>query len=114
MKGEAHLAAAHLAGAHPTEAHPDLHGLRYLHAHHDQKLPLGFRNADILELYRRAAAYRMYPPDSYMMKSPSEYFAMTASVYLHRSAAREPYTRESLVRKQPVYARWLSQEFGVR
>jgi hypothetical protein len=86
----------------------------YLHAFHHQVLPQGFQNADVLKFFRRAAARSMYPPDSYLMKNPKEYFAMTASVYLHGSAAREPFTRENLVRKQPRYAKWLSKVFGAR
>jgi hypothetical protein len=49
-----------------------------------------------------------------MLKNPAEFFAMTASAFLHGSIARPPYTRETVIRTQPVYARYLAQLFGVQ
>jgi hypothetical protein len=49
-----------------------------------------------------------------MLSAPGEYFAMMASVYLHGSAARDPYKRETIKERQPDCYRWLDQEFGPR
>jgi hypothetical protein len=86
----------------------------FLHALHFDKLPNGNRNEDILTFYQRAKSAPAYPKDSYMLKNPAEFFAMTASAYLHGSVARPPYTRETVVRAQPVYARYLAQLFGAQ
>ncbi|WP_279357940.1 hypothetical protein [Methylobacterium indicum] len=47
-----------------------------------------------------------------MLANPKEFFAITASVYLYRRQAREPFTREELRRTQPLYYRYLTRLFG--
>jgi len=84
----------------------------YLHTYHHQRLSGGFQNRDVIMFYQRAKNRSMYPADSYMLSNVKEYFAMTASVFLHGSAARDPFTRENLKAKQPKYYKWLEQEFG--
>jgi hypothetical protein len=83
-----------------------------MHAYHDQKLADGFRNADIQRLYQQARTSGQFPVGSYMLGNPSEYFAMMASVYLHGTAARDPFTREAIKQKQPDCYDWLVKEFG--
>jgi hypothetical protein len=75
-------------------------------------LPDGKRNPDILAFYERAREGGFYPAGAYVLKNPSEYFAMTASAYLHGRLAREPFTREELRQKQPVYFGYLNRLFG--
>ena len=95
-----------------TEKPVILHEL--MHAYHDQKVPDGFRNAEIQKLYDQARTGGQFPANSYMLSRVGEYFAMVASVYLHGSAARDPFTREALKEKQPDCYRWLAKEFGPR
>lgn len=84
----------------------------YLHVYHFRKLPGGQGNSDILTFYGRAKAGGLYPAGAYVLKNPGEFFAMTASVYLHGRLAREPFTREELRQKQPVYVGYLDRLFG--
>jgi hypothetical protein len=85
-----------------------------MHAYHDQKLPNGFGNADILRLYQQAKSGGQFQDTSYMLSNPAEYFAMMSSVYLHGSAARDPSTRDNIKEKQPDCYQWLLKEFGPR
>lgn len=97
--------------ANPTDDRPILlHEL--MHAYHLQRLPGGIRNPDILTFFRRARAGGLYREDAYLLRNPKEFFAMTASVYLHGRAAREPFTRAELRERQPVYYRYLGEVFG--
>jgi CubicO group peptidase (beta-lactamase class C family) len=86
----------------------------FLHAFHFDKLPRGRANPDIITFYQRAKANSAYPRDSYMLKNPAEFFAMTASAFLHGSVARPPYSRETVMRAQPIYARYLAALFGLQ
>jgi hypothetical protein len=83
-----------------------------MHAYHDQKLPDSFRNAEIQRLYEQARTSGKFPAGSYMLSNVGEYFAMMASVYLHGTAARDPFTREAIKEKQPDCYDWLVKEFG--
>jgi CubicO group peptidase (beta-lactamase class C family) len=83
-----------------------------LHALHFDKLPNGRQNSDIMIFYERAKGIGSYPKDAYMLKNAAEFFAMTASAYLHGSVARPPYSREALMRAQPIYAQYLGRLFG--
>jgi hypothetical protein len=85
-----------------------------LHGYHDQRLVDGFRNAEILKLYEQAREGRQFPAGAYMLSSPGEYFAMMASVFLHGSAARDPFLRAVIEEKQPDCYKWLQEEFGAR
>ena len=85
-----------------------------MHAYHDQKVPNGFANAEILKLFDQARSGGQFPANSYMLSRPGEYFAMVASVYLHGSAARDPFTRQAIRLKQPDCYNWLEKEFGPR
>lgn len=85
-----------------------------LHAYQDQKMPDGFRNADVLKLYQQARDDGKFPANSSMLSGSVEYFAVMGSVYLHGSAVRDPLTRDSIKEKQPDCYNWLEQEFGPR
>lgn len=95
---------------HDPEQPVILHEL--MHAYHDQKLPNGMANADIKNLYEQAKASGKFPANSYMLSNDKEYFAMMSSVYLHGSAARDPFTRQAIKEKQPDCYAWLQKEFG--
>jgi hypothetical protein len=84
----------------------------YMHVFHFRKLPGGRNNPDILTFYGRAKEGGFYPPGAYLLKNQGEFFAMTASVFLHGTLAREPFTRDELRRKQPVYYGYLNRLFG--
>ncbi|TXN77191.1 hypothetical protein [Methylobacterium sp. WL8] len=84
----------------------------YMHVYHFRMMPDGNRNPDILTFYERAKTGGFYPANAYLLKNPGEFFAMTASVYLHGKLAREPFTREELRQKQPVYFGYLNRLFG--
>lgn len=84
----------------------------YMHVYHFRKMPGGRNNPDILTFYARAKGGGFYPAGAYLLKNQGEFFAMTASVYLHGRLAREPFTGDELRRKQPVYFRFLTRLFG--
>lgn len=85
-----------------------------MHAYHDQKLTGGFANAQIRTFLEQARASRRFPADAYMLSSAAEYFAMMASVYVHGTAARDPFTRAAIRENQPEMYDWLVKEFGRR
>jgi len=85
-----------------------------LHAYHWRVLPGAFRNSDILRFYQRARQSELYPTDSYVLKNPQEFFAVTGSLYLWGNVDRPPHTRATLREKQPVYYKWLGDLFGVQ
>ena len=84
------------------------------HAYHDLKLAAGFGNPTIRGFYEQAKLGGKFPADSYMLSSITEYFAMMTSVFLHGSAARDPFVRDSIRVKQPAMYDWLVKEFGER
>gem|GEM_PF-2646186 len=86
----------------------------FMHVYHLRRLPGGRDNPDILTFYRRAKAGALYPADAYLLSNPGEFFAMTASTVLYGRLAREPFTREALRRKQPIYYGYLTGLFGAQ
>jgi hypothetical protein len=84
------------------------------HAYHDLKLANGFNNSTILGFYEQAKQSGKFPGDSYMLSTNSEYFAMMTSVFMHGSAARDPFVRDSIRVKQQAMYDWLVKEFGER
>jgi hypothetical protein len=85
-----------------------------MHAYHHRRLRDGFGNATILSMFEQARTSGKFPANSYMLSSVPEYFAMMSSVYLHGSAARDPFARDSIRLKQPDMYAWLEREFGPR
>jgi hypothetical protein len=84
------------------------------HAYHDARITDGFSNPTILAFYEQAKQSGKFPGDSYMLSNHAEYFAMMTSVFLHGSAMREPFGRDSIRAKQPAMYDWLVTEFGRR
>jgi hypothetical protein len=81
-----------------------------LHMYHARVLPGGMQNRDVERFYRQAgtAGWR---PDEYMLKNPSEFFAMCASVALFGSASRPPSTAAELRKRMPDFHDWIVREF---
>jgi hypothetical protein len=96
----------------PPENPVLLHEL--LHAFHHSVLPGGKRNQDVIRFYRIARGGYLYPARAYVLKDSSEFFAVTASLYLWGKVARPPHDRATLRAKQPHYYTWLGQLFGVK
>jgi hypothetical protein len=93
----------------PTAQRPViLHEL--LHAYHNRILPQGYRNAGILLHHNRAREGNLYPADAYLMTNEREFFAVTASVFLHGND--EQFRRSTIKEKQPDYYRYLVNLFG--
>ncbi len=86
----------------------------YMHVLEYRSFPGGFHNATVGRFFEQARAEGLYPPDSYMMSNPAEFWAVTASCYLNGTVAREPFTREALRARQPAYYAYLSRLFGPR
>ena len=84
----------------------------YMHVLHFRRMPGGVRNPDIRHFYEEALARNLYPAGSYMLSNPAEFFAMTASCYLHGTVARPPYDRATIQAQQPDYYNYLAHLFG--
>jgi len=84
------------------------------HAYHDLQIRDGFSNSTILAFHQQAKDSGKFPADSYLLSNNGEYFAMMTSVFLHGSAMREPFGRDSIRVKQPALYDWLVKEFGRR
>ena len=67
----------------------------------------------IRRAYDEARASGRYPADAYMLSTPAEFFAMTASTVLWGRAARAPFTRGRVAAEMPDYFRWLVATFGL-
>lgn len=96
----------------PAENPVLLHEL--LHVYHFTRLPDGRNNATVRRFYNEAKARSLYPPQSYMMTNPAEFFAMTASVVLWGQAARPPFERETVKTRQPELYAWITSEFALK
>ena len=92
--------------------HPDRGALIHelLHAYHDRKMGK--------EEMRRVSAYyeeapRAYnlPRTEYAMSNESEFFAVTASIYLHGKSSRKPHDRRTIRAAQPDYYKFLGELF---
>ncbi len=83
----------------------------FVHAFHYERLPNAGQNADVITFYNRAKASGAYPAQSYMLSNPQEFFAMTATAVLVGRVQREPFTRDKVKEAQPVYFRWLLDQF---
>lgn len=83
-----------------------------LHAYHDQKLPDGFMNAEILRYYLAAKSAHLFDNQSHMMSNQREFFACAATTYLFGVTAQEPFTRERLKQCDPEFHAYLQALFG--
>lgn len=61
-----------------------------MHVYHFRRLPGGRNNPDILTFYGRAKDGGFYPAGAYLLTNQGEFFAMTASVYLHGKLRANP------------------------
>ncbi len=86
----------------------------YMHVLEYRTMPGRFRNPTIVRFFNEARARGLFPAQSYMMSNAAEYFAVTASCYLHGTVARDPYTREAIRERQPDYYAYLARLFGPR
>jgi len=92
--------------------HPDrgvlIHEL--LHAYHDRKM--GKDEMRRLKVYYEGApqAYNL-PRTEYAMSSETEYFAVTASIYLRGKSSRKPHDRPTIRAAQPDYYKFLGELF---
>lgn len=102
-----------LGSLQPSDTRPVLLH-EYMHVLEYRTFPGGFHNATVRRYFEEARARGLYPPDSYMMSNPAEFFAVTASCFLHGSVARDPYTRGAIRERQPDYYAYLSRLFGPR
>lgn len=91
----------------PVLLHELIHRWQY------DRMPAGRQNPDVIRFFRQAKASGKWPADSYMLKNPIEFFAMTASTVLHGRTARPPYTREAVKEKAPELYAFIIKEFGV-
>jgi hypothetical protein len=92
--------------------HPDrgvlIHEL--LHAYHDRKM--GKDEMRRVSAYYEAAprAYDL-PRTEYAMSNESEFFAVTASIYLRGKSSRKPHDRRTIRAAQPDYYKFLGELF---
>jgi hypothetical protein len=84
----------------------------FLHGYHARVLPKGKDNPRIRTFYHRAKELNACDANSHMMRSAGEYFASAGTAYLFGVTALEPFTREKVREKQPVFYRYLQGLFG--
>jgi dipeptidyl-peptidase-4 len=97
------------------------------HAYHDQVVPGGYENPDILAAFRQAKAAGGYdavkrwtgdkfadnPSKAYAMTNQMEYFAETSEAYFERNDM-EPFDLAELKAKDPAVIPVLEKIWGVR
>lgn len=81
-----------------------------LHAYHNLVMPQGYKNTGILMHYSAAKTGQLYPAGAYMLTNAREFFAVTASVFLHGDDG--PISRAMIKEKQPDYYHYLVWLFG--
>jgi hypothetical protein len=87
----------------PSERPIILHEL--LHAYHANVLPQSIQNSTIILYYNLAKGKQSYPAEAYLMSNQKEFFAVTASVFLH--GKDDKITRSNIKEKQPEYYNYL-------
>ncbi|MDG2533212.1 hypothetical protein P6144_06110 [Sphingomonas sp. HITSZ_GF] len=95
---------------HPADNPVLLHEL--IHRWMYDRIAGGARNPELVRLYDAAKASGDFPANAYMLKNPTEFLAMTASVVIHGRAARPPFTRDNVRRKLPDVYAYVVREFG--
>jgi hypothetical protein len=81
-----------------------------LRAFQDQKLKAE-ENEVIANAYKESRASGTWPASAPMLKSPQDFFAATATVYLFGDIDTEPFTRGRMHEAQPEYWKWLGGVF---
>lgn len=84
-----------------------------LHRYQLLRLPDGAANATVRMFYDKAKAEGRYPPHSYMLTRPFEFYAMMASVILYGRASRPPLLRAIVAQKSPEMYAWIVEDFGL-
>jgi hypothetical protein len=83
-----------------------------LHAYHDKQIKQGYRNSEIVGLYKEAQSIPAFAAKSHMMENVQEYFACAATTYLFGVTAQEPFNREKVREHQPRLHEYLTKLFG--
>ena len=84
-----------------------------LHAYHARLLPDGYDNKGVIAYFALAKSKDLLPKESYALKNPMEFFAVTASIFLAgKSEFHDPKSRETLKEKMPDYYKYLVGVFG--
>ena len=84
-----------------------------LHAYHARLLLDGYVNKGVIGHYALAKSKDLLPKESYALKNPMEFFAVTASIFLAgKSEFHDPKSRETLKEKMPDYYKYLVGVFG--
>ena len=110
-EGIVRLAPSRLESNNPTLLH------EFMHAWHDQKIPGGFANKEIMAAFEDAVSVKRYEGtnSAYFLTNHHEFFAVTATLYLHGSLPyNRPYTRAAIRAAQPDYYKFLERQFGRR
>lgn len=81
-----------------------------LRAFHEQKLKAE-DNKVIANAYKEARDSGAWPASAPMLKSPQDFFAATATVYLFGDIDSAPFSRGRLHEAQPEYWKWLGGVF---
>lgn len=87
---------------------------KFLHAYHEQILQDGWQNADVAHFYEMALQRYRMSKSEYFLSNEKEFFAVTASIYLHGPIKRAPYNRQTIHNAQPLYWNFLEGLFGKR
>lgn len=82
-----------------------------LHGFHHQKLPEGGKNPQVMAFLAEARSRESYHLASHMMSNAGEFFACSATTYLHGVTGQEPFRRDAL-KKEPALLAFLRGLFG--
>lgn len=82
-----------------------------LKAYHEQRLSSGVLAGDVDHYRLEALTRHDWPKGALMLRSDSDFFALTSAAYLYGAITWEPYSRAKLRRTQPGYCRWLASLF---
>jgi hypothetical protein len=85
----------------------------FLHAYHNEMMPQGRHNADIIRYFQAALKNQLYPEGAYLLLDHAEFFAVTGATFLHGTTNTPPYTREAIQDLQPDYYQFLTTVFNV-
>ncbi len=81
-----------------------------LHSYHHLALK-GDPKRQLTRFFKEAAQAYRHAPNEYFLLNEYEFFAVTASIYLHGRIPRPPFSREAIRTAQPEYAQFLADLF---
>ncbi|MFI5390411.1 MAG: hypothetical protein ACHQYQ_03535 [Bacteriovoracales bacterium] len=67
-----------------------------LHAYHDQFIPNGYQNQEILDYYSKAKKRNCYKPNTHFMQSHVEFFAIASTIVLWGPIQQPPYNLQRI------------------